>query len=314
MKKNINDLSLVAPEMLGGLHAGSEMRARILSAKQSAPASFVLRRTVPILAAVTLMIVSVSSLLRNGATSPSEDTVPLEMRAAGDNQTPTDSPLRADVPGGSLSITDGKPSAFSSLFAGKSGNFPLVGYNGCVYRLLASGSVSSSSLGDSLGVPTHVDDPALADPSAWYGVLSNAADADTEAYTIVGISSSTAIAASIDGQWRIFQRFSDGDHGANGESLSTVLAIRGNVASLDLSGVGKVIDPTTVSTLVDTLLDNAVFTGNNVTGGKQALNITLTNGLTFQLFVSKTTFSACGSWDCPEFIDAFEAIFASTEG
>ena len=40
---------------------------------------------------------------------------------------------------------------------------------------------------------------------------------------------------------------------------------------------------------------------------KQSLLIQLDSGLTLQLAVKNDKLSACGTWSCPEFLEAFEA-------
>jgi hypothetical protein len=52
------------------------------------------------------------------------------------------------------------------------------------------------------------------------------------------------------------------------------------------------------------LLDDADFysTGSS---GKNSLQIGLANGLVLQLLVGDDSISACGSWSCPGFFEAF---------
>ncbi len=304
MKKTLQDLTLVAPEMLSGLHAGSEMRARILEARRPSVSHALVWRVAPVCAAAVIAIVGASALLRSPATQPSDDS-PIGIHAAGDGQTIADP--RADVPEGSLEVKDGgNVSAFRQLFEGKKGNFPLVGYDGRAYRML-SGSVGNGTLGDELGAVTYVDDASQVDSNEWYGLISNKADDGSAVYSISGLSSQTAVAAMVGGKMRLFQRFTYGDYGTSGDSLESVLDVRGQVASLDLSGVGPIADSGTANALIDTLLDNAVFQSNDVSGAKQGLTINLSSGLTLQIFVSQDTFSACGSWNCPEFIEEYQA-------
>jgi len=313
MKKTLTDLSAVAPEMLDGLRAGAELRARILDARRPALPRMWPRFAVVACAGALALAVGITALV-SAPTEPN-GTVPIEIHAAGDNEDdvehlfPTDTPLLlADVPGGSLSIGSGSVSAFNSLFAGDSGNFPLVGYDGGAYRMLSQpGSLGGGALGNSLGSAAYINDPSQADSSAWYGLISNAADDGSPVYAVSGLSAKTAVAAEVNGKMRLFQRFSYSGYGPGGGSLENVLDVRGKVQSLDLSGVGKITDSGAANALMNTLLDNAVFKGNDVTRSKEALNIELSNGLVLQLLVSQNTFSACGSWSCPEFIAAFEA-------
>ena len=312
MKKMLTDLPAVAPEMLDGLRAGAELRARILNARRPALPLMWPRFAVVACAGALALAVGITALV--SAPSQPNGAVPIEIHAAGDNendfehQLPTDaSLLLADVPSGSLSIGSGSASAFRSLFTGDTGNFPLVGYDGGAYRMLnRPGSLGGDALGHSLGNALYVSDPSQADASAWYGLLSNAAAADSAVYAVAGLSAETAVAAEVDGQMRLFQRYSYGGYGPGG-SLESVLDVRGKVRSLDLSGVGKVTDSDVANALISTLLDSAVFKSNDVTRSREALNIELKSGLVLQLLVSQNTFSACGSWSCPEFTEAFQA-------
>ena len=308
MKKTLADLSVIAHDMLGGLRAGTELRARILAARRPASPKLWMRYAVPACAAALALVVGVTALV--SAPSLPDGTVPIEILAAGegDHDASLEGVLIADVPDGSISIGPGSASAFRSLFTGDSGNFPLVGYDGRAYRMLSQpGSLNSGALGGSLGSAQYVSDPSQADSGAWYGLISNAADEGATVYAVSGLSARTAVAAEVGGQMRLFQRYSYSGYGPGNDSLEGVLDVRGKVRSLDLSGVGKITDPGAANALISTLLDKAVFKGNDPTRSKEALNIELQNGLVLQLLVSQNTFSACGSWSCPEFIDAFQA-------
>ena len=58
--------------------------------------------------------------------------------------------------------------------------------------------------------------------------------------------------------------------------------------------------------LFATLLDCASYESSGSVSGKQTLLISLDNGLALQLAVKNDKFSACGTWSCPEFFEAFE--------
>jgi len=306
MKKELTDLPVIAHEMLDGLEAGVNIRERILAASKQASHKGFLRIAVPVCATALLVAAGIAVWV----SSPKEPSgVPIEIHAAGDTQLTVVNPnLRADLPGGSLSIGSGGVSAFRSLFAGDAGNFPLIGYDGRAYRMMTSpGSLGSGSLGASLGDATHVNDPSQAASGDWYGLISNAADADSAVYALAGLSTKTAVAATVNGQTRLFQRFTYGGYGPSGDSLESVLDVRGKVKSLDLSNVGQIADSSIANALAAVLLDSAVLKGNDVSRDNQALNIELKSGLVLQLFVSKSTLSACGAWSCPEFFEAYQA-------
>ena len=85
---------------------------------------------------------------------------------------------------------------------------------------------------------------------------------------------------------------------------STADLPRGAVA-LQLSDVGTVTDHAEVDRLMGILYDKALYLGSQGHSGSQALLVQYASGLVLQLAVSGDTLSACGSWDCPEFIRAF---------
>ena len=74
---------------------------------------------------------------------------------------------------------------------------------------------------------------------------------------------------------------------------------------MTLEGVGTVEDAD-AQALMQTLLDNASYQSTGMSGSG-SLHIGLTNGLTLQLLVGDDTVSACGTWSCPEFFEAFAA-------
>ena len=306
MKKTLTDLAAIAPEMLGGLRAGAAMRARILEARRPVSMPMWPRLAAVGCAAALALAVGVTALV---SAPPNPDgTVPIEMHAAGDELPPTEAPiLIADVPWGSLTVGGGS-SGFPSRFFGDAGNFPLIGYDGGAYRMLRQPiTVSRDALGSSLGSAQYVSDPSQAASDAWFGLISNAVGDDTPVYAISGLSNRTAVAAEVDGQFRLFQRYSYGNYGPGSTSLESALDVRGKVRSLELSGVGKITDSGVANALINTLLDNAVHKSNAVARSSEALTIELQSGLVLQLLVSQSTFSACGAWSCPEFVEAFEA-------
>ena len=319
--KDMERLPEITREMLGGLHADEALRQRILHRANTRTAfargRFTPQRVLPMAVAVVLLAVGVFAL-RGTLFSKSDveggSIARMDTYAAGEiAETPLPLLARADVPEDSVSITTARSaSPYKSLFAaGQNGNFPLVGYNGKAYRMLTTpSSLQGSALGDSLGtVAVYTEEPSLADGGQWRSILSNAAAEGAQVYKISGLSADTAIAAEVDGRIRVFQRYSYADYGASG-SLEDVLGVRGKISSLDLSGVGEITDGTTANRLIALLLDNASRNGSGARSGSQALNIRLNSGITLQLSVSDSQFSACGVWSCSDFLDAYEAALA----
>ena len=174
------------------------------------------------------------------------------------------------------------------------------------YRLLKTPMLAESDLGASVGsVSVKSDEPSLCESAAWKDGLSNVADEGSEIRAISGMSEKTAVAAKVDGKWRVFQRVYYAGYGTMSDSLESTLDVRGNVASLELSDVGVVSDSKTANSLMATLLDNALLYAEDASGKKQSLTVTLKNGISFTLGVSGDVVSACGGWSCPEFFSAF---------
>ena len=319
----IDRLPEVAQEMLGGMHADDGLRQRILHKAAARPARdrWIAHRALPMAAALVLVLGGVFALRGTLFGAPATEgggTAHIETFAAGQaEETPLPLLARADVPENSVSVTNARQvSKYRSLFAsGQDGNFPLIGYNGKAYRLLTSpSSLGSGALDGALGtVAAFTEEPSLADAGQWRAILSNVAAEGAQVYKISGLSTDTAVAAEVDGSVRVFQRYSYADYGA-GSSLEDVLGVRGKVSSLDLSGVGEIADRNTANHLIDTLLNNASRSGSGSRGGSQGLNIKLDNGVTLQLSVSDTQLSACGVWNCADFMDAYEAALNALDG
>ncbi|MDD6248459.1 hypothetical protein, partial [Desulfovibrio piger] len=68
-----------------------------------------------------------------------------------------------------------------------------------------------------------------------------------------------------------------------------------------------ITDSETCETLFSTLTENASYESSGTVSAKQSLLIQLDSGLTLQLTVKNDKLSACGTWSCPEFLEAFEA-------
>lgn len=308
--KNVEDLKSVADEMLGGLTAGESLKRQVYAAARQAQETVpfyrwkAFRLGVPACAMAAVIITAAIALpLR-------EESLRIDTHAAGATPAPPVFAMRAaaDLPEGSLQLT-GAASApgYKSLFAQSSGaNFPLLGVNTRAYRLLKSPTLSEGDLGGSVGsVGVISDEPSLCEDSAWKDGLSNIADEGSDIRAISGVGDKTAVAAKVDGKWRVFQRVYYAGHGTMSDSLENTLDVRGSVASLELSDVGTISDSDTANSLIATLLDNASFYSEDATGKKQSLTVTLKNGISFTLGVSGDVVSACGGWSCPEFFTAF---------
>ncbi len=315
--KRLQQLNEIAQEALGGLNAGQELRLRILkTAKtQKRPAQRGLLRPAPMMfmAAALVVLLAAGSLLAPGTLAPSTvqnggndvfDSLPSGQATA----LPFAARALLDVPPGSISLSAGSNPEYRSIWAnGSGGNFPLLGVGGKYYRMMRNpSSIPQNLLDSSIGqVAEFTDEPALADASQ---IISNIVGQGETVYTVSGMGDAL-VAASVNGEMRAFQRVSFANNAiTGGESLGDTLGIGGKVIGMELTDVGTVSDEATASYLADILLNNASF--ENASGsqsGKRSLLIQLSNGLFVQMFVKNDTLSACGSWSCPEFFEAFSA-------
>ena len=128
-----------------------------------------------------------------------------------------------------------------------------------------------------------------------------------------GTMKGAMVAAYVKGSLRAFQRISYAGTAVLGdETLRDTLADPASVTALELTGVGVITDPETCRQLLQTLLDNAEYdSASFATDDKRSLLIGLNNGLLMQLMIGDDTVSACGTWSCPEFFDAYaQAVLA----
>lgn len=220
----------------------------------------------------------------------------------------TDAPLlisQGGITGGSIS--GGRVPAYQSLWSGNvNGAMPVIGVYGAYYRMLEEPSaVSGSLLGSKVGkVEEFTTEPALSGTNV---LLSNVSASGTEVYQIKGMGG-TLVAAKVNGATRLFQRTGFNGSALNGgESLKDTLQVSGKVKSIELSGVGVVTDAKTAESLMKTLFSSASYESSGSVSASQSLLIHLNNGLTVQMAVKNDKLSACGTWSCPEFIEAFEA-------
>lgn len=305
----------IADRQLGGLKATPTLLCKVkLSASEAAAPR---RRPAwqPILAACTALLFCVGAV---GAAvwgvQPSQQEVVgitaenvMESYSAGDNHAPTEAPhVAADVPKNSVSMRAGG-SGGGALFAeGDGSSFPLITVKGATYRMLTSPTgISSSLLGEALGEVGEFNvEPALGTSD----IVSNTAAVNQTVYAVSGMKGAM-VAAEVEGSMRVFQRVSyAGTAIIGGEGLDDTLCGVSDARAIRWDGVGEVTDADTVKALMQTLVNDSDYRGTSMSGDG-SLQIELTNGLTLQLLVSDDAVSACGTWDCPDFFEAFhEAV------
>ncbi len=305
--KTIERLPEAAERGLAGLTAGANLKYRIIheaAKKEEAPVRS-RRSWVPALCCG--LVVVLCGVFIPSAISRRQSNLLIVSQPAGEaTEAPVLTAQNYGIASGALSAGVNAPSYRSIWESSQNGTFPLIGLNGAYYRMLTTpSSVSDSQLGASLGtVAEYTTEPALSDSSI---ILSNCSEAGTEVYGISGMSG-TLVAAKVDGVTRLFQRVGFNGTALNGnESLSDTLQIAGHVTAMELSDVGTITDGNTISSLLTTMFSNASYKSSGSVSGSQSLLLTLDNGFTVQLAVKDDRFSACGTWDCPEFFEAFAA-------
>ncbi len=303
--KRLEQLPEITEKALGGLTAGQHLKLRIeKAAANPQPQRRPVAAWAPVLACALVLAIALGVGIP--ALQPQPETGLISTQPAGQSGSGNEIAL-LDLNRNTVNIRQRISAAGEdSLWAsGENGNFPLIGINGKYYRMLTvPQDADGALLGKSVGtVAEFTTEPALSGTDV---ILSNVAAGNTKVYGVSGMSG-TLIAAEVDGQTRIFQRVSFNGSALRGkETLADTLQIAGHITAMELSGVGTVADPAACEALFATLLDCASYQSSGSVSGKQTLLITLDNGLALQLAVKNDKFSACGTWSCPEFFEAFE--------
>lgn len=311
----LKDLQTIADKKLSGLKATPQMLGEIKlkvagGGGKKAP-SISLRPILAVCTALLLVAGIVTWAVDTKVPGPEITPSVFDSQPAGgveaNGSTPTEAPQQdaLDISPGNITLgSEGEAPAYRSIFApGQGGNFPLVKVGNATYRLLTQpGSVSEGLLGESLSQVTEFTlEPALGTSST----ISNTVAQGDQVYAIVGMEGAM-VAARVDGTLRAFQRVSfAGTAVVGSETLADTLCAPSQVQSMELSGVGAITDSAVASRLMEVLLSEAVYQGSGSASGSQSLLLSLSNGLTLQLMVGEDSVSACGTWSCPEFFEAF---------
>jgi hypothetical protein len=303
----LENLHNTADEMLGGLVADNKLKHRILHTAQCKPPARRIRYAAVIAYAAVLVLAVSGAIVLHRSLDTNENTMINTLAAGGQDLSGSTQSALLDIPQGSITFSDqaGTPSYRGIWAAGAGGNFPLLRAEGRFYRLLTNPTaINNTLLGEKLGaVSVFTSEPALASPD---GIISNIVQAGEAVYAVRGMQGAMA-AAKIGGVMRVFQRVSFANSArVSGESLADTLRAE-SVTGLELSGVGTVNDKNKAALLMDTLLENAVFSRNSSNETNQSLLIRLSSGLVLQMCVKNESVMACGTWDCPEFFEAFRA-------
>ncbi len=303
--KSVEDRLRELPEdaALKRIEADDLLRRRILKAAAEKPQkrSFPMRWAAAA-AALVLVLAGVFASVSLHGRKPMDPM--LTSQSAGEAELGDNVRVTAllDVHKGTVSISASGAPDYRSVWARGSGaNFPLVIVGGRCYRLLtAPGEIAQSLIGEALGTITeYTAEPALSGADA----VSNVCPEGTTVYAVSGMKGAVA-AAMVEGRMRAFQRVSfAGKALVGGESLADTLRAD-QISVMELSGVGTVAGAD-ASALWSVLCSGAAYMNASCAETGQSLLITLTNGLTVQLSVNGETVSACGTWACPDFFEAF---------
>lgn len=302
----LENLREITDRNLGGLKADAHLLYQI---KQAAPAQPERKfKWMPVLASgLAAVVLLCAGLIALPLLHKGQGDIDIVSRSAGGDTVPQAVMLTASVPAGSVNISgaQGTVPGYRNLFAPEqSGNFPLIKVGNAVYRMLTSpSSLSDSVLGEALGeVTEYTLEPAISTGE----IVSNVVSAQQTVYAVQGMKGA-AVAASVQGSLRAFQRVSySGSAVVGGEGLRDVLLGSAKVTAMELSDVGIIDQAEKAQELVAVLLGNAQYvSAASSATQKQSLLLKLDNGLIVQLNAGNGMLSACGTWSCPEFFDAF---------
>lgn len=306
----------IADRALGGLNADARLlgRIKLAAARRAGKPHFRWQPALAGMAAVAfclgmgLWVAPLFNVMEVPGTQLSSEV--MGSRAAGGTQVQDGDVFALALGGAAGTVSGGDAQAgagsYRNLFAPeRKGNFPLILVDGAAYRMLISPTnMKDSLLGDALGeVTEYTLEPALSEGD---GVVSNVVSAGETVYAVQGMRGAMA-AARVQGSLRVFQRVSFAGTAILGrETLADTLASADAVVAMELTGAGIVDDPAKARALMQTLLSDAEYESASAsTGDERSLLIALQNGLLVQLMVGEDTLSACGTWSCPAFFEAY---------
>ncbi|MBN1777620.1 MAG: hypothetical protein JW811_05815 [Clostridiales bacterium] len=302
----LENLKEIADRNLGGLKADTRLLHQILNSNKETPERKFKWRPV-LIASAAAAVLLVTGLIMLPQLLRGDGDLDVVSRTAGGDGVSQEVQLSAYVPAGSVSISEsfgGAPSYHNLFAAGQNADFPLVKVGNATYRMLTDAvTASSGQLGGQLGsVTEYTVEPAVSSG----GIVSNIVAAGQPVYAVQGMDGAL-IAVEVQGTLRVFQRASYGGMAiVGGETLRDVLTGSVGVAALELSDVGRIDQPDTVQALMDVLYAYAHYEGAAESANfSQSLLLTLSNGLSVQMNAENGMLSACGTWSCPEFYDAF---------
>ena len=306
--KRLEQLPSIAQKQLGGLEADMTLLCKIrieaAEKKQKPARAAVLRPVLAVCAALVICVGAVMSMDLGGQDTQTPVTTAqvLDSHSAGDVPAPAAMVRTAEVPKGSITMSAGMKRQAGSLFSqSESASFPLITLQGATYRMLEEPEVLPADLlGADMGAVSEFNvEPALGSG----GVVSNVVACGETVYAVQDLGGAL-VAANVDGVLRAFQRVSYAGGAVMGaETLADTLCASDDVAWIELEGVGRA-EGEQAQELMATLLDCADYQ-NTAFSGSTSMQIGLSCGLTLQLMTAEDSVSACGTWSCPDFFEAF---------
>lgn len=307
----LEQLPKIAEHQLGGLEAGQTLLCKIrieaAEKKHKPKTAAMLRPVLAVCAALVLCVGAVAALnLGADAPAPVGDVPMLASYSAGEAVEEAAPMALAEVPRGSITMSAGMRRMSGSIFAepeNPSAGFPLITIGGATYRMLTMpAALDAQLMGDVIGRVNEFNlEPALGSSS----VISNIIGYGEDVYAVQ--DQSALVAANVDGAMRVFQRVSYAGAAVIGtETLGDTLCNAQDVAWIELEGAGRA-EGDDARSLMETLLSCADYENTAFSAG-QSMQIGLHSGLVLQLMTGEDSVSACGTWSCPDFFEAFHEM------
>ena len=299
---DLHKLPSITNEALGGLVADDAMKHRIFQAaadqQRRSPKRF-WSVAAPVLSFALILTLAFTAMQpATPAVDPVLEGISYQTAGHGRDQTSGDNAPMADALLASTSFSEQE-----GLWIGGQNDPPMLLIGGRAYRMMNQ-TADMSLLGSSEGqVAEFTTEPAL---TSTRDAVSNVAPAGSVIRPVKGMGSMLK-AVEFDGAAHLFQRVSyNGSALIGSDTLADTLALDGHVTDMTLDGVGTVRDGEALRQLVATLIDSASQeSSDSLRNPDGYLTITLDNGLMVQLAVGSDRFSACGTWNNPDFFEQF---------
>ncbi len=301
---------MITNEALGGLHAGKEMKERILEAathpeKRSRTSGRIPAFAFSAAVMVICMVLALPLLMKKPVekavtvseprTKTAVGSLKISSIAAGDHKKAEESP-EAELD----AVMMERPQVEETLFDLRDGKPGMILANGRYYALL-KGSLDAGQMGETiLTVEDSVEDIALRPAVSGSEVISDVVPAGAKIRTLAGISEGTAVACEVDGKPRIFERVSYAAVGPVGETFEQTFSVADKIVSLEIPGEVLLMGDK-AKEAIRIAYSHAQLDAQDKLAGDTRIIVTLENGISLQLTTNGTQLIGCGAWNCPEF-------------